>query len=384
MLPVQLTELRMPVVDLPIGQNYSSRKIDHYNMNECMLRSTDMVNTTSVDQLIQLWTARYSPDLSVFPSKKGLFPIVQVMESASEAGRAQTIAQVKRSLSFNCELAVFKTYALFSNSAEHLSEVRQAARCLEQVYDKILEIYQQQPSLSDYLRFIDFSRDLFGRLVMPMLMPPAINQIAEELESALLKLQQQLLVSREPRMIGFITTQFHLSNSKILQPLTVYEQMLLQPYLKFVEEQVCMPWQRVCAAAVDYPTDSPRFILVEQLFAASHEIAKVVYHQGAQLYPNHRSRRGAIADLEVATSTIRDLNMFQCYLCLCILQGSTTVVEQELLPLCRIVLPNIGVKWDLAELMLQLLVKEIQTRIDPEQMDLLLTYTRVLQDLLIP
>jgi hypothetical protein len=197
----------------------------------------------------------------------------------------------------------------------------------------------------------------------------------------LLKLQKHHLDYENPLAIGFLTTHFRFSNQKILEPLSPIEQILLSPYLKFVEEQVCMPWQQICATAANYPVESPIFGLVEQLFAASTTVARTVYHQAAQWYPVHRSRRGTIGSPDVAASTIRDLNMIQSYLCLCILEGDTAVAEQELLLLCQAVLPNVGVQWELIEYIVQLLLTEISARVAPDYLEYLSPYTEALQSL---
>jgi hypothetical protein len=167
----------------------------------------------------------------------------------------------------------------------------------------------------------------------------------------------------------------------VLNRLTLAEQVLLSPYFKFVEEQVCIPWQRVCAAATKHEPDSPLLATVLQMLPASQEIAKQVYHRAAQLYPNHRSRRGGLMEPGVRASSIRDIEMFQGYLWLCTLEGNMTAVEQELLPLCIMVFPSIDVAWELVEHILPLLVNEIQTRLLPAQMRLLLPYTQAMQQL---
>jgi hypothetical protein len=73
--------------------------------------------------------------------------------------------------------------------------------------------------------------------------------------------------------------------------------------------------------------------------------------------------------------------MFQVYLWLCALEGSATVVEQELLPLCMMVFPSVDVTWELVEQMLGLLVDELMNRLKPEQKPLLMPYTQAMQQL---
>jgi hypothetical protein len=98
-------------------------------------------------------------------------------------------------------------------------------------------------------------------------------------------------------------------------------------YLKFIEEQVCIPWQRLCAVAANHLPGSPTLIMIEHLLEMSPTIAQSVYSQARQSYPHHRSRRGSLSDSGITASTLRDLNMVQGYLWLCVLEGSMEAIE---------------------------------------------------------
>lgn len=121
--------------------------------------------------------------------------------------------------------------------------------------------------------------------------------------------------------------------------------------------------------------------IVQQLLPACRDIATTVYNQAAQLYPKHYSRRGGLNKPVVAESTKRDLEMFQVYLWLCLLEGKMEVMEQELLPLCLMVFPSVDVTWQLVEQMLQLLVDELLKLVPPQQKNLLLPYTQSMQQI---
>jgi hypothetical protein len=216
---------------------------------------------------------------------------------------------------------------------------------------------------------------------MPQLSLPEVQQLATAIEPVLLQLQEQHLSAPDRRTIGFMSTQFHITSKLVLNRLTLPEQLLLSPYFKFVEEQVCIPWERVCAAAAKHDLDSPVLALVRRLLPASGEIAKKVYQQAVELYPNHRSLRGTLSEPGVRTSSIRDIEMFQAYLWLCALEGNMTAVEEEFLPLCMMVFPSINVSWKLVEQLLPLLMAEIQAHVSPDQMRLLLPYMQAMQQL---
>lgn len=343
-----------------------------------MLKTTRIANTISTNRLIEIWTHRYLPNLSLFPAGKGAFPALELVEFAATAARSRTTEKVKHLLQLDCEVASLKANTLFAYipNIVDLAEARVLAGSVQQVYDRTLTIYMRQKPPSQYLKYLDTSATLFSKLALTSLMLPLLQQLADELEPTLLNLQNQYVAAKDARAIGFLTTQFHLSSREVFKRLTLTEQVLLTPYFKFVEEQVCIPWQRICAAAANHLSGSPSFKLVEQAIGQSQSIAEAVYQQAAKRYPKHTSRRGSLVQPDIAASTIRDLNMVQGYLWLCVMEQNMQAIEQELLPLCIMVFPSIEVKWDLVEQMLQLLVEEIHSRLNPPQQKLLSPYTR--------
>jgi hypothetical protein len=255
---------------------------------------------------------------------------------------------------------------------------------------KLLEIYQQpSPTVAEEKALIstaaatsdEVSFSSWDLLSIEAWGMPAIQEIAAAIEPMLLEFQQQHILSKDWRTIGFITTLLNFSNNLLLlsQKLTPQEQLLIHPYFKFVEEQVALPWQRVCIAAAKYQVDSPTFKLVEQLFPASGDIAQTVYSQLIQLLPNHQSRRGELTDPGITHSCLRDLEMFQAYLWLCILEESMAPIESELVDLCVMVLPGVQVKWEMIELWNKLLTAEIIARVTPSQRTLVQPYADRLQ-----
>lgn len=354
-----------------------------------MLRTTRLLNNTSVERLSQLWAERYIPDLSNLSKEIDCLTFSELLEAASPEGRTKTVAKLQRMVEINCKCAGIQTNVFFSYipNVVSLTEGQHIARTASQVYQKVLEVYQEQSPSPALLATksqegtVNCSIDAFRSSAMLRLSIEEVKQLAITLEPVLLRLQEQYLLAPDRRTIGFMSTQFHLTSKLVLARLTLPEQLLLSPYFKFVEEQVCIPWQRICAAAAMHDLDSPTLTLVQQMLPASGEIALSVYDRAAQFYPNHRSRRGRLSEQRVRISSIRDIEMFQGYLLLCALEGNMTVVEQELLPLCIMVFPSIEVSWELVEQLLPLLITEIQTRLKPEQLRLLMPYAQAMQQL---
>lgn len=351
------------------------------------------MHETAANHLVHAWEARYTPDFSKLTFREKYLNIYNLLELASPKGRKKTAEEVKRLLSFKCNIAGIHSNILFSYipNIVNLVDSRKLSQYIQLVYEQVLEIYQQQPPLSlpnsfsaaerSYLEALEVSDDFFSQWAKYAVRLTKVEQLSRELQPSIQQLREQYLLVDKNRALGFLSTQFHFSTTNILHQLQLAEQLLLSPYFKFVEEQVCIPWQRVCAAAAGHPRGSRRLTLVQQLLPASGEIAINVHRRASQIYPNHHSRRGKLNHPGVQASTIRDIEMFQAYLWLCVLERSMAAVENELIPLCALVFPSINVQWELVESIIPLLVDEFQARVDPHQMHLLRTYTEQMQQM---
>ena len=356
-----------------------------------MLVTPNLVSNTSVDSLVQLWAERYVPDLSILSSKENNLIVSQLFDVFSEAERKKTAFKLRRLLQIQCEYAAIMTNTLFSYipNIVNLTEAKQISQMTLQIYEKTIELYEQQSLpkvLSEATLQTTSSNLLTGRVDfyqdgIKEYITSVIKELSLSLEPLLLQLQEQHQLAHDQCLIGFLSTQFHFTGHSLLDRLNPSEQLLLSPYFKFLEEQVCIPWQRVCSAAAKYEINSPVLALVQQMLPVSHKIAQSVYRQAAQLYSTHRSRRGKLTHPRVAASTIRDLEMFQSYLWLCVLEENIAVLEQELMPLCVMVFPNVDVTWELVQKMLQLLVNELMAHLQPNQLPLLQPYTQAMQQL---
>ncbi len=340
-----------------------------------MLKTVPAVKTPSVERLLNLWAHRYTLDLSFLSIDDSSY--ASLVATASPEGRALTAAKLKDNvLDVNCQMAWVQTKTLYGYIPNilDLNEARRITQFAFRVYRKILEIYQK--------RFVSTAspteKALTGNSVSAWGIPP-IEELAYALEPILLLFQEQHIVSKDWRSLGFMTTQLNFSNKLILKKLTHFEQVLIAPYLKFVEEQVAMPWQRVCVTAAKYNVGSPALNLVEQMLPAAPEIAEAVYRQLVELLPNHHSRRGELSDPDITHSCLRDLNMFQAYLWLCFLEKSMQPMQSELLPLCEMVVEGVHIKWELTEKWCQVLADEIISRLNDEQKALVLPYIQGMQ-----
>jgi hypothetical protein len=336
---------------------------------------------SSTHRLTRCWASRYLPDVKRLPAQREYELFSQLDRGVSVEGRSLTANRVRRELKLCSEWAGIQTRAVFSSPSNvvDLAEARSLASYVEQAYQKCLDVYQDLPLPSHLPELIYYAKSPSRQQELADLTLPWLNQLVEVLTPVLSQLRERHLVARDPRIFGFLTTHFHFGSKMILDRLSLCEQVLLKPYLQVMEEQVCIPWQQICAAAAHYSSESPLLLLIEQLLLANQEIAEKVYSEAVQQFPNYYTQRGKFDSPDVANSSIRDLNMFQGYLWLCVLERDMAAIEQNLLPLCVLVFPNIGLKWSFVQQGMELLIETIFSRLTPAQIQLLRPYTHSLR-----
>jgi len=187
--------------------------------------------------------------------------------------------------------------------------------------------------------------------------------------------------AHDPRVIGFVSMQFHYTGQTLIDGLTLPEQALFSPYLKVMDDHMYMPLRAAYQAAADYPLDSPILKAVQRLLPVSSAIARKVCDKIRRINPNYHSYSGSLNNSIVKTSSIRDVEMFQVYLCLCVLEESIRSVQRELFPLCVMLYPQLKVEWRLVQDMLQALTWEMTDHLSTEDMAIFVPFLRLLSDM---
>ena len=348
-----------------------------------MLKTTNLPKTPSVNRLVKLWAQRYTPDLSPLaskPDKASAYGALSI--AASPEGRAATAIKLnQRLIEIKCQMAAIETNCLYGYVPKivDFSDAKLLAPYAFEIYQKLIDIYQQSSDTISPYTLTSLIAAANSNKTSPTSWGMPVEKLAKELEPLLIAFQGQHIALRDWRTLGFITTLLNFSNKLMPDKLTLPEQILIKPYFRFVEEQVALPWQRICAAAARHQLDSSALILVEQMIPQSLEIAHAVYYKLVQLLPNHRSRRGGLDDPGIKHSCLRDLQMFQGYLWLCLLEDTMNPIEHELVDLCVMVMTGVKVKWEMTELWNKLLIEEIISRITLGQKSILQPYTSAME-----
>jgi hypothetical protein len=192
---------------------------------------------------------------------------------------------------------------------------------------------------------------------------------------------RQKYTSVDRRAIGFVSMQFHYTGQKLLEWLSPTERILWTPYLKVMDDHMYMPLQAAYEAAANHPYDSPALSAVQNLLPVSSRIAISVCQQVARLHPTYQTYSGRLDSITVKTASIRDVEMFQVYLCLCVLEDDIRSVQQELFPLCVMLYPRLKVSWRLVQDMLKTMGWDMHDRLPAENMATFLPYLRTLTEM---
>ena len=183
----------------------------------------------------------------------------------------------------------------------------------------------------------------------------------------------------DPRVIGFVSMQFHYTGQQLLETVEPSQRETLQLYFKAIDDHLYMPLQRAYNAASYYRYGSPELKIVRTLLPQSSAIAQRVVAQVLDIFPGHQCYSGSLASAAVKVSSLRDTEMFQTYLWVCLLEKSTSVVQQELFPICVMLYPTFNVRWEMVRHMLELLKQEFAQSLTDGEMELCLPYFDLLQ-----
>ena len=338
-----------------------------------MSHSSQRPRSAAVSRLVNLWAARYRPDFSLLAASASSILLGEIEQSLLVSGRQELSAKLNpRVVIQACKQAAIRTQDLYAHFEElDLKEITNLAQLTSRVYLQLIELYQTYPLtlVAKPEELEHMSPDQLGRVFYIK----NLRALAEHLEPFLTEFRLQGIISDSWKTLGFITTQVNLTNALLLEPLNAVEKALMSPYFNFLEEQIAMPWQRLCAAAEG--AAAPVVTLVERMMPQVSAISMAAHTHWHQCFPYYYARRGGLEHPDVKHSSLRDFSMFQVYLWLSVLQGSSRIVETELVVLCRIVYGEIGIPWDMTVKGTKLLMEKVLDRVERDQLMLVSPYT---------
>lgn len=173
--------------------------------------------------------------------------------------------------------------------------------------------------------------------------------------------------AQDARVIAFVSMQFHYTGQLLLNHVHSHQRSVLELYFKAIDDYLYMPLHRAYAAAARCQYQAPPLKAVQRLIPISGKIAHKIVDQVLTAFPHYHSYSGPLASSLVKTSSVRDVEMFQTYLWVCVLEGNAQVVQEELFPLCAMLYPVLNVRWELVRYMLVLIEHEIGRQLEPAE-----------------
>jgi hypothetical protein len=309
--------------------------------------------------LATLWARKYINSVLAYKAPQAERQAATLIELASSQGRAATVTQLNKYLS------------QASASAWSTTEVLLAEEMLRHGIDS--DLVNPWQIAADSHTLFKKTLNAYANSVTPQRLSVIIGTDFGKV--------RQKYTAIDPRVIGFVSMQFHYTGRKLLERLSPLERSLFEPYLKVMDDHMYMPLRDTYEAAANHELDSPALVAVQHLLPASTAIAHAICTQICQTYPTYHSYTGSLTSALVRTSSVRDVEMFQIYLCLCVLADSIRSVQRELFPLCVMLYPQLRISWTLVQDMLQSLKWEMRDRLSIRDVNVFLPYLHTLMDM---
>ena len=348
------------------------------------------INNGTIESLGLQWAKKYLQNLDVDFHNDKSSDAQDFNQVISQAGREITVQKLRASMRTVSLQAWNKTEELLSKEVKRHRIKPEAIDPWEiagdsfKIYEKALEVYTHFTPPHNRSTVIKLatekeSPDVSLRYTEQL----APTQLTKAISSSLGALRRKY-TQQDPKVIGFVSMQFHFTSQMLLQLLSHTEQKLLSNYFKVIDDHLYMPLQRAYNAAAKLDCDSLALSAVQHLLPTSTHIAKSITQKVIKLYPAYRCYSGNLNHKKVITSSIRDVEMFQDYLWVCAIEGNISANQQELFPLCVMLYPTLKVSWEIIRQMLHLLGQEISERLNTEQANTLMPYFQVLWHMFSP
>lgn len=224
---------------------------------------------------------------------------------------------------------------------------------------------------------------IFEKALEICMQPSGLQSIPAMLGPDIGKVRKKY-TSEDPRVMAFVSMQFHFTGFLLQGQLNPFEQSLMGNCFKIIDDHLYMPLHRAYEAAAQHPANSLPLKLVQTLLPKSGETAAQVVDRVAELYANYVTYSGLLSSPMVRVSSQRDVEMFQIYLWVSVLEQNFSIIQEELFPLCLMLYPRLKVHWELVRQMLHLLGKAASRELDPTLFRLYSPYLYALQDMFSP
>lgn len=276
-----------------------------------------------------------------------------------EGNRAKIVDKLTNTLKLACEIAWSRVEALLGEQIER---------------------HAIDPSLINSLEIVADSRTLYRKAIDAYAEREPVFRLSVLVGKDIIQVRRKYSKT-DALVLGFVTVQFQYTSKILLGCLSESERSEFAPYLKIIDDYLHIPYGEINEAAANQPPNSRALLAVQHLLQHTTEIASAVYERASSQHQGYRSSSGYLSDREVKISGIRDVEIFQSYLCWCVLEGSIRPVQQELFPICVMLYPKLHVSWELVQDMLLILFWEICDRLPAEDLTVFVPYLRTVTEM---
>jgi Phycobilisome protein len=352
-----------------------------------------VIQSKSASQVLPIqWGKKYLHNLDPAFSRDDTTDPKNIKELISSTGREKTREKLMASLRLvsiqawnQVEILLIKEVERYHINPQLIEPWEIISDCYK-IYEKTLDIYHQQAPLRQLSMIMRLAREgepLYQKALNIYTEQFIPSQIAAVIGSQVGALRKKY-TKVDSRIIAFVSMQFHYTSGMLLQMLSPLERPIVESYFRVIDDHLYMPLERAYEAAAQHDYNSQALGAVQQLLPASTEIAKKITQRITELYPNYRSHTGILSDPAIQAASIRDVEMFQIYLWLAVLEGDASAIQQELFPLCVMIYPTLKVEWELIRQMLYLLGQEICDRLTHKHIEIVMPYYQILWHMFSP
>ncbi len=182
----------------------------------------------------------------------------------------------------------------------------------------------------------------------------------------------------DARVLGFVGLHLHYTGQMLLERMPLKERSDFEPYVNLLSDQLYLPLQELNEAAGAEGINPAALRAVQNLLPLTTRISRRVVKRVARRHQQYQTYNGGLSSRTVQASSLRDVEIFLMYACLCLLQGNTQIVSQRLFPLCSMLYPKLHITWELVQEMLEEITWEMHRRMVPGDMMQFLPYLRTM------
>ena len=308
-------------------------------------------------RFIALWSTLYPPKAVYLPSSERQQLEREVFKVSLRGRRRLTATKLAPDLKEQCRTAAIRLQDLYLSSENiGFADIITLANLSADIFSAVLQVYQSAPAVVITAadgRPMQTDLDLSTASGAPDLM-----QLAAAIDPLLERFYQQSSRGNTWKLTGFITTQLHLAYQCLQESLSEAEALLIEPYFRFAEDHVMMPWLSLCQAANGHEPMASTLCLAERLIPQMPHIAELSHRRWCQTFTDYSSERGTLLSPFIQRACLRDLRMIQVYLWRCFLENSFQIVEEELVLNCIVMNAKLAISWPMTVTGIRLLVEE--------------------------